>query len=88
MKRRFVFLFFAPGNMYSDGQDVEIRALDLGEALVKAAQFCKELHATDCRLIGERRGFKSDQRFFAMSPEVPEHIRQNERVVELMKEVA
>lgn len=85
---RFVFVVSKPGDEVVDGSAWEIRAASVADAMAAARARCAgigvEPTRTSLRLVGIRRGFRSDQRFIPLVPleKVPSWIRQNERIGE------
>lgn len=90
MKRRFVFVLACASNSMIDGSDLEVRAETVSTACREAGSLARQFGAQRFRLIGERKYSGSDARFisFVSDSELPEHIKQNERVYSKVREVA
>lgn len=82
MNRRFVFLIGNVGDEVLIGKTVEIRATSAMAAIEQTKTWRMVREGATMTLIGERRGFRSSQRFIPCVPleELPHYIRQNEQI--------
>jgi hypothetical protein len=90
VNRRWCFLLTGTGDEVLENTTVEIRAETVEDAIARTSSWTLLRQGATFTPLGERVGHASSQRFIASVPvaELPEYIRQNERVVAGADEVA